>query len=108
MRWPLILVSLGAKGAFYRRGDTCGLLPTYDVKTIDTNGAGDAFFGAILSRLSKLELSETASLSREELEEILSYGNAAGSITTTRKGAIPALPTEEEIQRCRREAPLLR
>lgn len=104
----LILVSLGAKGAFYRRGDTCGLLPTYDVKTIDTNGAGDAFFGAILSRLAELELSALAALSQKELEEILSYGNAAGSITTTRKGSIPALPTEEEIQRCRREIPLLR
>ncbi len=103
----LVLVSLGPKGAFYRKGELCGLLPTYDVKTIDTNGAGDSFFGAILCRLAKIGSSAFARLDRQGLEEILSYGNAAGSLTTTRKGSIPALPTEEEIQRCRREVPLL-
>ena len=103
----LVLVSLGPKGAFYRKGELCGLLPTYDVKTIDTNGAGDSFFGAILCRLAKIGLSSFSGLDRQALEEILSYGNAAGSLTTTRKGSIPALPTEEEIQRCRREVPLL-
>ena len=48
----LILVSLGAKGAFYRLGEMTGRQPTFDVKTIDTNGAGDSFFGAVLHRLA--------------------------------------------------------
>lgn len=103
----LVLVSLGAKGAFYRRGSLCGYLPAYGVKTIDTNGAGDSFFGAVLHRLSSLSREEIQALGRQELEDIVSYGNAAGAITTTRKGSIPALPGEEEIRLCRETVPLL-
>ena len=103
----LILVSLGAQGAFYRLGSLTGFQPTYDVKTIDTNGAGDSFFGAVLHRLAGKSLEEIRALSRDELEDILAYGNAAGSLTTTRKGSIPALPTEAEIEECRRTVPLL-
>ena len=43
----LVLVSLGAKGAYYRNAVGAGHLPTYDVPTVDTTGAGDAFMGAI-------------------------------------------------------------
>ncbi len=103
----LVLVSMGEKGAFYRCGSLWGYRPTYQVHTIDTNGAGDAFFGAVLHRLSALSREEITRLSAEALEEILSYGNAAGSITTTRHGSIPALPTEEEILHCRETFPLL-
>ena len=103
----LILVSLGAQGAFYRLGSLTGFQPTYDVKTIDTNGAGDSFFGAVLHRVAGKSLEEIRALSRDELEDILAYGNAAGSLTTTRKGSIPALPTEAEIEECRRTVPLL-
>ena len=41
----LVLVSLGAKGAYYRNAVGAGHLPTYDVPTVDTTGAGDAFMG---------------------------------------------------------------
>lgn len=30
------------------------------------------------------------------LREVLKFANACGAITTTKKGAIPALPTESE------------
>ena len=102
----LILVSLGEKGAFYRLGQLTGRQPTFQVNTIDTNGAGDSFFGAVLHRLSGKSLADIRAMGREELEDILSFANAAGSITTTRKGSIPALPTLEEIEECRRTVPL--
>ena len=103
----LALVSLGAKGAFFRLGELCGRQPTFDVRTVDTNGAGDSFFGAVLYRLCGKSLAEIRSLTREELEDVLSFGNAAGSMTTTRPGAIPALPTMEEVLACRAHTPLL-
>lgn len=31
------------------------------------------------------------------LREILKFANACGAITTTKKGAIPALPTESDV-----------
>ena len=45
----MILVTLGAKGCFYRAGAQTGRLPTYNVKTVDTTGAGDAFLGACMT-----------------------------------------------------------
>ena len=61
----------------------------------------------MLYRLCGKSLAEIRSLAREELEDVLSFGNAAGSMTTTRPGAIPALPTMEEVLACRAHTPLL-
>lgn len=103
----LILVSLGAKGACYRKGEIFGILPAYDVKTIDTNGAGDAFLGAVHYKIRGKQLSDIRNMSKAELENILSFANAAGSLTTTKGGAITALPSLEEIKECMSKVPLL-
>lgn len=34
-----------------------------------------------------------------KLREVLKYANACGAITTTKKGAIPALPSDSEVLR---------
>ena len=91
----LILVTLGAKGAFYRFGEKTGVVPGVKVQVGDTNGAGDTFFGAALSRIVKLDSLEA--LTTEELEGILRFANRAAAITTSRHGAIPAMPTIEEV-----------
>ena len=103
----LVLVSLGSKGAFYRKGTLHGLLPTYDVKTVDTNGAGDSFLGAVLYRLREKTLEGIQSLSESEMNDIISFANAAGSLATTKGGAIPAMPTLDEVESCRKTVPLL-
>ena len=91
----LILVTLGPKGAFYRfRGQT-GLVPGVPCKVGDTNGAGDTFFGAVLSQLAKLDSLDDLTI--PELERIVALSNKAASITTSRHGAIPAMPTLEEV-----------
>jgi len=51
--------------------------------------------GAALSRLSRKDLTQ---LTTEELEDILRFANKAAAITTSRRGAIPAMPTLDEIQ----------
>lgn len=103
----LVLVSRGPKGAFYRLGELTGALPTYRVRTVDTNGAGDAFLGAVHYRLRGKTLEELKSMTEEELRDIVSFANAAGALTTTQKGAIPAMPEAGEIEACRRTVPLL-
>lgn len=91
----LIFVTLGANGAFYRCGDITGSVPGIRVKVGDTNGAGDTFFGAALSRLCKLEI---GSLTAETLQEIAAFANRAAAVTTSRHGAIPAMPTAAELE----------
>lgn len=92
----LILVTLGSKGAFYRFGDHTGHIPGVPCKVADTNGAGDTFFGAFLSQLAKL--SDLSSLTLEELERIVAFSNKAASLTTSRPGAIPAMPIISEMK----------
>lgn len=103
----LVLVSLGAKGAYYRNAVGAGHLPTYDVPTVDTTGAGDAFMGAIHYQLRRKAAEDLRTLPAFELEEIVRFGNAAGSLTTTNGGAIPAMPSMVEIQNCIASIPLM-
>ena len=92
----LVLVTLGANGAFYRFGAHTGHVPGVPCVVGDTNGSGDTFFGAALSRLVKLNgLDE---LTVPVLERILAFANKAASITTSRHGAIPAMPTLAEVE----------
>jgi fructokinase len=97
----IVLVSLGAKGAYFRCADGRGVLPAYDVKTIDTTGAGDAFLGAVHYRLREKTLEDLRRISCAELTDIVDFAAAAGSLTTTKKGGIPALPSMAEIEACR-------
>jgi fructokinase len=93
----IVLVSLGSKGAFFFCHDGTGLLAAYDVPTIDTTGAGDAFLGAVLFKLRKKSRSDLLSLTRKELANIVQFANAAGSLATTKTGGIPAMPSLEDI-----------
>jgi fructokinase len=104
----IVLVSLGPKGAYFLCAGGSGSLPAYDVQTVDTTGAGDAFLGATHYRLRNKNIEELKTISRDELADIIDFANAAGSLTTAQKGAIPALPTMAEIEACRREVKLLR
>ena len=91
----LIFVTLGANGVFYRFGEKTGHVAGVPCKVGDTNGAGDTFFGAALSKLCKEDLN---SLTADKLEGILAFANKAASITTSRRGAIPAMPTLTEVE----------
>ena len=64
-------------------------------KVGDTNGAGNTFFGAALSKLCKEELD---TLTVDKLEAIRAFANKAASITTSRHGAIPAMPALDEVK----------
>ena len=91
----LILVTLGADGAFYRFVGKTGHVAGVKVAVGDTNGAGDTFFGALLSQLVKKETLEDLGI--EELEAMIAFANRAAAITTSRHGAIPAMPTPAEV-----------
>ncbi|PIN05504.1 Ribokinase [Handroanthus impetiginosus] len=90
----LLLVTLGEKGCRYYTKNFHGEVPSYKVKTVDTTGAGDAFVGSLL-----LSIVDDYSIIEEEqgLKEVLKYACACGAITTTKKGAIPALPTRPQV-----------
>ncbi|KAF9663217.1 hypothetical protein SADUNF_Sadunf17G0015300 [Salix dunnii] len=88
--FKLLLVTLGEKGCNYYTKNFHGSVEAFHVDTIDTTGAGDSFVGALLCKI----VDDQSVLEDEpRLREILRFANACGAITTTKKGAIPALPT---------------
>jgi ribokinase len=83
-----VVVTLGGDGAVWRNGAGGGHLPGHRVEVVDTTAAGDAFCGALATRLA-----EGAALA-----EAVRFANAAGALTATRIGAQPSLPTRGEIE----------
>lgn len=94
----LVLVTLGGDGAFYRLGEHTGRVPGVKTEIADTNGAGDTFLGAVLSRLCRRGEKPLDGLTAEELESVLSFANRAAARTCSRSGAIPAMPTLAELE----------
>lgn len=69
----------------------------FKVKVVDTTGAGDSWIGAFLSQIANHESIDQ--LSDEQILDILNFANAAAAITTSKHGAISALPSHEEVTR---------
>jgi sugar/nucleoside kinase (ribokinase family) len=102
----LVLITLGPRGAFAATRHAAAVHPAYAVHTIDTTGAGDAFTGAFLDRLLRGG-GALADLSEDDLKHYLAFANAAGSLATTKTGAIPAMPALDEIEDCLKDRPPL-
>lgn len=100
MGTALVLVSLGERGAFFRTAGCAGYVPAYSVEVVDTNGAGDAFVGTVLWQLSGMGRNEISMMDETRLREIVSFANAAGALTATCGGAIPAMPNMQQIRQC--------
>ncbi|KAM5572142.1 putative fructokinase-1 [Rosa sericea] len=97
----LLLVTLGEKGCRYYTKNFRGCVEAFHVTAVDTTGAGDSFVGALLAKI----VDDQSVLDDEQrLREVLKFANACGAITTTKKGAIPALPTESEVLALIKEA----
>ena len=94
----LVLVTLGGDGVFCRWQGKTWHQPGIPVKVADTNGAGDTFFGAVLSRLSRRPGKPLENLDSAEMKDILAFANSAAAFTCSRSGAIPAMPTLSELE----------
>lgn len=91
-----LVVTMGAAGSVCLCRDVLVKRLSYKVVTIDTVGAGDTFWGAFLYQIIRGEL-DIDRPGVPELTQALDFANAAGAISTTRHGAIPAMPSLEEI-----------
>lgn len=98
----MLLVTLGKDGCYYRLGNLCGYVPGFKVQSIDATGAGDAFLGAMLFRILEQD-EELEDWTAEEMVSSVEFANATGALVTTKKGAIPAMPSLAEIERLLKE-----
>lgn len=78
----LFVLTLGSAGSMYYYNGKSGIVPTEKVIPIDTTGAGDAFFGTLLSQIENKEYTE------ENLKKALLKANREGAKTTQFLGAV--------------------
>ncbi len=83
-----VAVTLGPEGAAAVCGDRCVRFPAFEVKAVDTTGAGDVFHGAFIYGL----------LQDWPLGQIMTFANAAAGLNCTRLGAKEGLPNLGEIK----------
>jgi ribokinase len=84
-----LLLKLGDRGAYLatREGQRM-LLPALAVPVVDTTAAGDAFNGAFATRL----------VAGDAPVEAARFAIAAATLSVTRRGALPSMPDEREVQ----------
>ncbi len=92
---PLICITMGRAGsrAYYKDlvVERAGFVQE---NTIETTGAGDTFCASMIYYVLEHGLED---LTKDNLQELLTFANAGASIITTRKGALRVMPKVEEI-----------
>ena len=91
---PLIFLTLGKDGSRAYCGSVRTEQAGFKMNTIETTGAGDTFFGSVLHHVLD---KGWRPYTKEELDEMLRFANAAAALVTTRRGALRVMPSEEEI-----------
>jgi fructokinase len=91
----LMLVTLGRHGCRYYTRQFSGVVEGFSVKAVDTTGAGDGFVAGLIDGLLR---HPDAWDDQAELRRVCRFANAVGALTTTQRGAIPALPTRQQVE----------
>lgn len=93
----IVSITLGSKGTYLAVKDKKDILPSVKIKQVDSNGAGDAFVGAMLVQFSREEKLKEVYQDFVKLSQFVSFANKVGAITCTNYGAISSMPTPEDI-----------
>ena len=81
------IITVGSKGAYTLFDDRLVNVPAFPVEAVDTTAAGDTFCGALCVALTK----------GHAMPEAIRLANKAASISVTRRGAQPSVPTAAEV-----------
>ncbi|MBR2343614.1 MAG: ribokinase [Clostridia bacterium] len=90
VRAKYIVIKQGERGCFVYDGKHYFLLPPFRAgNVVDTTAAGDSFTAALTAEYLR---------NGGDIKAAARYGNAAGAIAVTRKGAASSIPTDEEVR----------
>jgi len=92
-----VIVKLGAQGVFCATSEETFFIPAFPVQAVDTVAAGDAFNGAMATALAE----------GRSLREAVTWGAAAGAISTTQMGAQSSMCDRDTFNHFLRERGIL-
>jgi ribokinase len=84
-----VVVTLGKMGVLAVTKDKHQLFENYDIKVLDTTGAGDAFNGGFVTALSE----------GKNIFDACFFGNVVSNLAVTKLGTAVAMPSREEIDK---------
>ncbi|MGW5942188.1 ribokinase [Streptomyces celluloflavus] len=82
-----VVITLGGDGALVLDASGIGEIPGVRVEAVDTTGAGDAFTGALATRLAR----------GDGLADAARFAVRVGAAAVTKPGAQPSYPTLDEL-----------
>ncbi|KYD08640.1 ribokinase [Heyndrickxia sporothermodurans] len=85
-----LFITEGIRGVRYHNGEKVVLIPTFEVETVDTTGAGDTFNAAFAVALAE----------GQSIEESVLFANRAASLSVTKFGAQGGMPSRAEVEGC--------
>ncbi len=84
----IVIITMGASGAFLLSPTHSGMIPAPVVKAVDTTAAGDTFNGALVVAISE----------GLELPEAVRFASQAASLSVTKIGAQSSIPYRKEVE----------
>jgi ribokinase len=90
-----VILTLGRRGALHVTADEARSYAAYRVDAVDATAAGDAFNGALASRMSR----------GEDLAAAVPFANAVAACCVMRMGAQVSMPTAAEVEEFLRRQP---
>lgn len=85
---PVVIITLGERGAYLSAPGVETLVPAFKVKALDTTAAGDTFIGALAAQL-KADLTN--------LRQAVQFASMASALAVQQTGAIPSIPTLAQV-----------
>lgn len=103
MQCEAMLITRGGNGASaYHPNHSPIHLPGIKTEVVDTTGAGDNFISAFMFRTLNLDLLKDdrniRDLSKEELESLIKFANAAATISVGTRGGMDSSPSLEKVE----------
>lgn len=83
-----VAITMGERGTWLRSEDESCLIPSFQVRAVDTTAAGDAFAGALATRWIKTG----------DLFDAVRFANAAGALAASTHGAQSSMATQHDIE----------
>lgn len=83
----VIVITMGAKGAFIYYDGRAELIPAYKVDAVDTTGAGDVFNGALAVAITE----------NVDFQDAVRFASKAAAISVLRMGAQDSAPYRHEL-----------
>ncbi|WP_424014917.1 carbohydrate kinase family protein [Halorubrum xinjiangense] len=99
--WPRAVLTHGADGMTAVAGGEVAEFDAFDVETVDTTGAGDAFTAGLIDRWiagASEDVSARSHADRDDVASGVRFAAAVAAINCTSRFTQPGLPTRSEVE----------